>query len=124
MEAVDLGSTMRSIHWVAGTVGVAPWQYLGSGTLAVPWVRCHGNLVAVPRGTVPWRYRGSIVAVWQYQEGGAVGVVPWWYRGGTVAVPWKRHFGGGGTMAVTRQYHEGGTVAVVRQYHSGTVVLW
>ena len=66
------------------------------------------------------------MAVWQYQEGGAVGVIPWWYRGGTVAVPWKRYpqYHGGGAVAVTRQYEEGGTAAVAWQYRGGTVVLW
>ena len=65
------------------------------GGMAVPW-QCHKG--------------GTVVALWQYLEGGTVGVgtaavpsgggthvaVPWeQYRGGTVAALW-----GGGTMAV------------------------
>ena len=57
--------------------------------MAVPW-QCHKG--------------GTVVALWQYLEGGTVGV-------GTAAVP-----SGGGTMAVPWQCHKaryrGGTVAV------------
>ena len=54
--------------------------------MAVPW-QCHKG--------------GTVVALWQYLEGGAVGV-------GTAAVP----SGGGTPVAVPWEQYRGGTVAV------------
>ena len=75
--------------------------------MAVPW-QCHKG--------------GTVVALWQYLEGGTVGVgtaaAQSQYCGGTVAVLW-----GGGTVPWERRYH-GGTVAVPQgRYRGGTVAV-